>query len=266
MVRGDKEDHGSGARSGARSAGGGLAVGYRRAARSCARRACPGFLAESGRSTEELAGWLARASSLDVERFPRGDPTGRAGGDLPLDPEDADTRRQGRARACSGSIGAMIPAGSAPVYLVAADPASSAKPGWLEEAVSALARLAESAPPVVVGAGGRASGLQTVPAQGAGIACQGAGASRRDSLPRARTPRRRSSNGSPRSCPKQGNVWLSRCGGWPPMGLRIRSWISTSPRPARDRNRGKRAGTERRGAVPLRAASSRSPRPRACSS
>ena len=100
----------------------------------------------SGRSTEELAGRVARASPFDVERFlettSHGDPADVCRWILKVPTSN------GKVSPVSvlAALTAMIPSGSAPVYLAAADPASAAKPGWLEDAVSAITRLAEAAP------------------------------------------------------------------------------------------------------------------------
>ncbi len=101
----------------------------------------------SDRSADELADWVARASPFDLERF-------LDEATLPGDPADVcrwilkptTSRGQVAPERVLTSLAAMIPLSSASVYLAAADPRSTTKPGWLENAATALARLAEAAP------------------------------------------------------------------------------------------------------------------------
>lgn len=100
----------------------------------------------SGRSREELAGWVARASLFDVEQLLEAA--------LPGEPADIcrwmlkgpTARATVAPERVLASLAAMIPPVSAPVYFAAADLASAMKSGPLEGAVSALGRLAEAAP------------------------------------------------------------------------------------------------------------------------
>jgi len=101
----------------------------------------------SGRPPEELAGRLARASPIDVERFLATCPTG----------EITDVCRHVlRSPAASGGISPerllaalveILPEGAAPVCLATA-PSTSTELPWIEEVVPALARLTEAAPRV----------------------------------------------------------------------------------------------------------------------
>ncbi len=107
--------------------------------RDLARDAWSWLARMSDRSTDELAGWVARASPFDIERLV----------EAILPEELADVCRwlldvptaRGKVSPESvlGALATMIPAESAPVYLVA-------ESGQFEHTVSALARLAEAAP------------------------------------------------------------------------------------------------------------------------
>ena len=100
----------------------------------------------SGRSTEELSGWIARASPFDVERFLETTLPGESADVCRWILKVPTTRRKISPESMLEALTEMIPAGSAPVYLAAVDSASAAKPGRFEKSVLALARLAERAP------------------------------------------------------------------------------------------------------------------------
>jgi Protein of unknown function (DUF559) len=100
----------------------------------------------SGQLAEELNGWIARASLFDLERFLDRTATG-AGAEVCRWILNMPTARGELTPVrLLGTLAAMIPNQLTPVYLAMENSGASAAEGWMEAAVSSLARLAEASP------------------------------------------------------------------------------------------------------------------------